>query len=129
VTEVAGLPLLWWRCIAGTSGGPAVLASRGLNPGPAARLERAPDKVEMTMYDADEFYFRSQDAPGFTAGADADRPGRRRHDVRKVVRLSQTCQAAPREPRACCQSLRVQLVWSEQAGQALSVYCPWLMPG
>ena len=38
---------------------PAVGRSRCLNPGPAARLERAPDKMQMTISDADEFYLRS----------------------------------------------------------------------
>jgi hypothetical protein len=31
--------------------------------------------------------------------------------------------------KSCTQLSWVQLVWSEQAGQAPSVYCPWLMPG
>ena len=43
----------------GASSDLAVLASRRLNPGPAARLERAPDKMQMTISDADEFYLRS----------------------------------------------------------------------
>ena len=45
----------------------------------------APDMMEMTDYDADEFYLRSWDAPSSRAGADTDRPGRRRRERRAVL--------------------------------------------
>jgi hypothetical protein len=48
-------------------------------------LDLAPGMMEMTDYDADEFYLRSLDAPSSRAGADADRLNCRRRERRAGV--------------------------------------------